>query len=53
MTERFLILVVDDNENNRFLLKDLLSGYPDIEVMEASSGAAALMLCIEYDITLI
>jgi len=53
MVERFLILVVDDNENNRFLLKDLLSVYPDIEVMEASSGTAALMLCIQYDFNLI
>jgi len=53
MVERFLILVVDDNENNRFLLKDLLSGYPDMEVMEATSGTAALMLCIEYDFNLI
>jgi len=53
MDERFLILVVDDNENNRYLLKDLLSRFPDMEVMEASSGSEALMLCIEYDFNLI
>ncbi len=53
MVDRFLILVVDDNENNRFLLKDLLSRVPDIEVMEAASGSAALMLCIEYDFNLV
>ena len=53
MNERFLILVVDDNENNRFLLKDLLSRFPEIETMEAASGSQALMLCIEHDFNLI
>ncbi len=53
MDERFLILAVDDNESNRFLLKDLLSRIPDVEVIEATSGSQALMLTVEYDFNLI
>lgn len=53
MDERFLILAVDDNESNRFLLKDLLARLPDVEVVEATSGSQALMLTVEYDFDLI
>jgi len=53
MDERFLILVVDDNEGNRFLLKDLLSRMPDVEVIEATSGSSALQLTVEYSFNLI
>jgi len=53
MDERFLILAVDDNEGNRFLLKDLLSRIPDVQVMEASSGSAALLLTVEHSFNLI
>lgn len=53
MDERFLILVVDDNEGNRFLLKDLLSRIPDVQVIEATSGSEALQRTVEYNFNLI
>jgi signal transduction histidine kinase len=53
MDERFLILAVDDNEGNRFLLKDLLSRIPDVLVIEATSGSEALLLTVEYNFNLI
>ncbi len=53
MDERFVILAVDDNEGNRFLLKDLLSRIPEVQVIEASGGAEALQLTVDYNIDLI
>lgn len=53
MDESFLILVVDDNEFNRFLLKELLARIPEIAIIEANSGAQALQLTVEHDFQLI
>ena len=53
MDERFLILAVDDNEGNRFLLKELLSRMPEVQVIEATSGSEALQLTVEYNFNLI
>ena len=38
----FRILIVDDNENNLYSLHALISKYMDVEVLEATSGQAAL-----------
>jgi len=53
MDERFLILAVDDNEGNRFLLKELLSRMPEVQVIEATSGSEALQLTVDYNFNLI
>lgn len=53
MSEKFLILMVDDNPNNLFALNALLSSLPNIELIEASSGEAALAVCVTRDVHLI
>jgi len=53
MTDDFVILAVDDNANNRFTLRALLSRLPETEVIEAASGEEALMHTITRDIHLI
>ncbi|TDK67146.1 sensor histidine kinase [Sapientia aquatica] len=53
MAERFMILAVDDNQGNRFLLNELLSRLPDVGVIEAASGEEALLRTVEYDFQLI
>ena len=53
MTEKYVILVVDDNENNRLALRALLSRLPDCEVLEADSGQAALLCTVERKVHLI
>ncbi len=53
MTDDFVILVVDDNANNRFALRVLLSRLPETEVIEAAAGEEALMHTVTRDIHLI
>jgi len=54
MTRRdFTILIVDDNANNLFTLRSLLSCLPDCRVIEADSGEEALMRTIEEPVDLI
>ena len=53
MSEKFTILVVDDNANNRFTLRTLLAQLPNCEIFEADSGEAALIKTIEQPIHLI
>jgi PAS domain S-box-containing protein len=38
----FRILIVDDNENNLYTLRALITRHMDVEVLEANSGQAAL-----------
>jgi C4-dicarboxylate-specific signal transduction histidine kinase len=49
----YRILIVDDNPNNLFTLKEALSQLPDVEIIEAESGEEALISTLEYDIQLI
>ncbi len=42
----FRILIVDDNENNLFTLRALIGRHMDVEVLEASSGQAALDIAL-------
>jgi PAS domain S-box-containing protein len=42
----FRILIVDDNQNNLYTLHALISKYMDVEVLEASSGQAALDIAL-------
>jgi PAS domain S-box-containing protein len=42
----FRILIVDDNENNLFTLRALINRHMDVEVLEASSGKAALDIAL-------
>jgi len=53
MDERFLILAVDHNAGSRHRLRDLLARMPEIDLVEAASGARALALTLEYDFNLI
>lgn len=53
MTEKFVILVVDDNANNRFTLRAVLAPLSDCEVLEVDSGEAALLLTLEHTIHLV
>jgi len=39
---KFKILIVDDNEHNLFTLRTLISKHLDVEILEASSGQAAI-----------
>ncbi len=50
----FKILAVDDNEHNLFTLRSLVQRHMDVEILEASSGAAALEIAqAQPDIDLI
>lgn len=49
----FTILAVDDNANNLFTLRALLSCLPNCRVLEARSGEEALMRTIEEPVDLI
>lgn len=53
MTEKFVILIVDDNANNRFTLRALLRHLPNCEIIEADSGESTLIKTIEHQIHLI
>jgi hypothetical protein len=53
MSENFVILIVDDNANNRFTLRALLRHLPNAEILEADSGETALMHTIEQAVHLI
>jgi signal transduction histidine kinase len=49
----FVILMVDDNDNNLFTLRELLSRLPGLELCSATNGEDALNTCIERDIHLL
>ncbi len=50
----FKLLIVDDNENNLFSLRTLIQAHMDVEVLEATSGQAALDMALNTpDIDLI
>lgn len=43
----YRVLIVDDNENNLFSLRALITRYLDVEVLEAGSGERALEIALE------
>ncbi len=50
----FKLLIVDDNKNNLFTLRSLISRHMDIDIIEASSGEEAIEKAVETpDIDLI
>ncbi len=53
MSDKFVILVVDDNANNRVTLRALLQHLPDCEILEADSGETTLIQTIERTVHLI
>jgi signal transduction histidine kinase len=53
VSDKFVILVVDDNENNRFTLNALLGRLANTEIVEAFSGEEALLLTLTREIHLI
>lgn len=53
MTDRFTVLIVDDNPNNLFTLRELLAAMSGVTVVEAVSGEMALQQVLEHDIQLI
>jgi PAS domain S-box-containing protein len=44
---KFKFLIVDDNENNLFTLRTLISKHLDVEILEASSGQEAVDIAIK------
>lgn len=53
VSENFVILIVDDNVNNRITLRALLQSLSEVDIIEADSGESALARTIEYDVHLI
>lgn len=53
MNTSFVILIVDDNQNNLFTMRTLLQLLPNCKIVEASSGKEALACVIERKIDLI
>jgi len=53
MTNRFLVLAVDDRESNRIALRAVLRRFPEFELIEASSGEAALLCVMERPVQLL
>ena len=50
----FKLLIVDDNQNNLFTLRSLIQKHMDVQVLEATSGQAALDIALKQsDIDLI
>ena len=50
----FKVLIVDDNENNLFALRTLIAQHMEVEILEATSGHAALEIALaQPDIDLI
>ncbi len=44
--QRLKILIVDDNKNNRYTLRNLIEEHIDAEIIEAESGMAALQILL-------
>lgn len=49
----YRILIVDDNRNNLFTLRELLVTYIDAEVLEADCGKDALRILYDKSVDLI
>lgn len=47
---KFVLLVVDDNEHNRFTLRTLVGKYLDVEILEAASGIEALDIALRTEL---
>lgn len=47
---KFVLLVVDDNEHNRFTLRTLVRKYLDVEILEAASGMEAVELALHAEL---
>ena len=52
MSEPFLLMIVDDNANNRFALRTILAEMADLEVIEAPSGSEALLRTVDRAVNL-
>ncbi len=50
---KFNILLVDDNKNNLFVLREVLKDIPDIFIFSAENGTDALQITIKNEIHLI
>ena len=53
MTDKFVVLAVDDRDSNLIALRALFGRTPDIELVEASSGEEALMITLQRNIHLV
>jgi len=53
MARKFLILVVDDNINNLFTVRSIISNLSNVDIVDASSGEEALRLTTERNFHLI
>ncbi|MBF0294309.1 MAG: response regulator [Magnetococcales bacterium] len=53
MSDCYVVLIVDDNDHNRFTLRTLLDRVPECRVLEAASGQEALAITIDQAVDLI
>jgi len=53
VADPFLILIVDDNANNRFALRAILGRMPGVEIIEAASGSEALLRTVDREVHLL
>lgn len=53
MTDRFLVLAVDDRDANRLALRAVLRRFPEFELIEAASGEQALLMVVERPVQLV
>ncbi len=53
MREKFNILVVDDNNNNLFVMNEILKDIEDVNIISCSNGTEALELSLKERINLI
>ncbi|KAJ3023877.1 hypothetical protein HKX48_000063 [Thoreauomyces humboldtii] len=53
VSDKQLVLVVDDSRINRMILIKMLSSYPDLKVHEAANGTDAFVMCMSHTYSLI
>ncbi|MCP4697753.1 MAG: response regulator [Gammaproteobacteria bacterium] len=53
MPDSLTILIVDDNKNNRYTLRNLIEEHLDVRIIEADSGLAALEILLKKTVDLI
>ena len=53
MLDPFLVMIVDDNADNRFVLRTILARMEGLEIIEATSGMEALLRTVDREVHLI
>jgi len=53
MSEKFVVLAVDDRDSNLFALRALFGGLPEFDLITAGSGEEALMTTLQREVHLV